>query len=98
MKKKSTKETPTKLSKSYVIEAFRFDLEDEEEADQDVSVRFDGYRLGLEFDDGSEYLIIFDRLLSALNELAEEAGWEEQGVEELEQLAKTARKVLSAKK
>ena len=96
MKKKTKKEPPAELSEAYVINAYKDAIEEDE--DTDVHVRFDGYRIGLSFNDGNGYLIIFDELLSALNELADDAGWEEQGVEELEELAKTARKVLSAKK
>lgn len=92
MKKKSTKETPTELSEAYVINAYKDGIEEDE--DTDVHVRFDGYRIGLSFNDGNGYLIIFDELLSALNELADDAGWEAQGVEELEKLLKAAQKVL----
>jgi hypothetical protein len=95
--KKPKEEARVELSEAYVIEADKDGLPEEEEG-LDVAVSFDGFRFCLDFDDGNKYLIIFDRFLSALNELADDAGWEEEGVEELEQLAKTARKVLSAKK
>ena len=53
MKKKSTKETPTELSEAYVINAYKDGIEEDE--DTDVHVRFDGYRIGLSFNDGNGY-------------------------------------------
>jgi hypothetical protein len=60
--------------------------------DFDVDVSFDGYRLGLSFEDGNKYLIILDELLAVLNSAAEEVGCEEAGIKELEQFLKTVQK------
>jgi len=79
--------------KSFLVNCQNENIEDDEESAEDVGVTFDGFRIGLSFEDGGKYNMIFDQFLSALNRMADDAGWEEQAVEELEQLLKAARKM-----